>query len=269
MPERLDILANPRATRVRYVAGLSRRSARQRHDQFLVEGPQAVRELLAHAPSLVRDVYTTPAVAERERGPLASARRAGLWVHEVTPEVAEAMSPDAQGILAVASLPVSPGVAALRGARLAVLLPEVSDPGNAGTLLRIADAAGADVVVVCRGGVEVTNPKVVRASAGSLFHLPVVTGVSFEAAAAAARAAGLRLVGADAHSRRDVFSAARLHEPTAWVFGHEARGLSPAERAACDELLAVPLYGAAESLNVAAAAAICLYAAARAQRSGA
>ncbi len=267
MPERLDVLTNPRSARVRHVAGLSRRSARHRHRQFLVEGPQAVRELLLCAPGLVRDVYVTAAAASRDAGPLNRARSAGLHVHEVTPEVADAMSADAQGVLAVAELPPVTTLEVLDGARLVVLLPRVSDPGNAGTLLRVADAAGADAVVVCAGSVEVTNPKVVRASAGSLFHLPVVTGVSFAAAAAAARDAGLRLIGADARGA-DVFSAAALRSPTAWVFGHEAQGLSETEKAACDDLLAVPIHGRAESLNVAAAAAVCLYASARAQRSG-
>jgi len=267
MTERLDILTNPHSDRVKNVAGLSRRSARHRHRQFLVEGPQAVRELVAHAPSLVRDVYITEAMAGRERATVNRARSAGLFVHPVTPEVAEALSPDAQGILAVAALPSPGSLEALAGARLVVVLPRVADPGNAGTLIRIADAAGADVVVVCAGGVEVTNPKVVRASAGSLFHLPVVTGVPFDAVARGARRAGLRLLGADAAGAVDVFAAdAALTDPTAWVFGNEAQGLSAAERAACDRTVSVPIFGRAESLNVAAAAAVCLYESARAQR---
>lgn len=263
MTERLDVLDNPRSTRVGNVAGLSRRSARQRHRQFLVEGPQAVRELVSHAPGLVRDVYVTDAVAARERATVSRARAAGLYLHRVTAEVAAAMSPDAQGILAVATMPPPPGLEVLEGARLAVLLPRVSDPGNAGTLIRIADAAGAAAVVACHGSVEVTSPKVVRATAGSLFHLPVVTGVSFADAVGAARAAGLQVIGADAASPHSVFGLRdRLGAPTAWVFGHEAHGLSAPERELCDLLAAIPIHGRAESLNVAAAAAVCLYASA-------
>lgn len=264
MDERPDILTNPRADRVRQVAGLSGRSARLRHRQFLVEGPGPVRELLAHAPQLVRDLYVTQPMATREAPTVARARRAGRWVHLVSREVADAMSGDAQGILAVATLPEPATLEVLTGARLVLLLPQVSDPGNAGTLIRIADAAGAGAVVICRGGVEPTAPKVVRASAGSLFHLPVVTGVTWDAALAAARARGLWVLGADAAGSVDVLRAgAELARPTAWVFGNEAHGLG-AVRADCDAVASVPIFGRAESLNVAAAAAVCLYASAAA-----
>ncbi|MGM0384508.1 MAG: TrmH family RNA methyltransferase [Actinomycetota bacterium] len=267
MSERLDVLTNPRSARVGNVAGLSRRSARQRHRQFLVEGPQAVRELVTHAPGLVRDLYVTDSVAAREREVVARARATGLHLHRVSADVATAMSADAQGILAVANTPEPPGLDVLGRARLAVLLPHVADPGNAGTLIRIADAAGADAVVVCRGGVEVTSPKVVRASAGSLFHLPVVTGAGFGDAVAAARSGGLQVIGADAGANTSVFSLGReLARPTAWVFGNEAHGLSAAEGALCDLLASIPIHGRAESLNVAAAAAVCLYASAEALR---
>lgn len=256
MSERPESLANPRSDRVKRVAALSGRSARSRHRHFLVEGPQSVRELIRFRPDLVRDVYATAAHGEH----LDAARGAGLYAHEVTSEVAAAMSPDAQGVLAVAELPEKVGLAALSTARLAVVLPAISDPGNLGTLIRIADAAGADAVVVCRGGVEVTSPKVVRASAGSLFHLPVVTDVEFDDAARTARAAGLAVVGADGTAETSLFDPEfPAAEPTAWVFGNEAHGLTDAERAACDLLVAIPLYGHAESLNVAAAAAVCLY----------
>ncbi|MDO5495760.1 MAG: RNA methyltransferase [bacterium] len=262
MTERPEILTNPRSDRVRRVAGLSGRSARSRHGQFLVEGPQAVRELIRHRPELVRDVYATSSQGRF----LEEARGAGLYAHEVSEEVAAAMSADSQGILAVASLLVPAPLSVLDGARLVMVLPSVSDPGNAGTLIRIADAAGADAVVVCRGGVEITSPKVVRATAGSLFHLPIVTGVEFQGAVSAARSAGLTIVGADGGSSVSLFGGGfEAGRPTAWVFGNEAHGLSDAERELCDELVAIPLYGAAESLNVAAAAAVCLYRSAEAQ----
>ncbi|HHW83825.1 MAG TPA: RNA methyltransferase [Actinomycetales bacterium] len=263
MAERPDLLANPRADRVRKVAALAGRSARSRHGQFLVEGPQAVAELIRFAPELVRDVYATA-----DQGALLdAARQERLHAHEVSAEVAAAMSTDAQGVLAVANLPPPVPLSVLEGARLVMLLPSVADPGNAGTLIRIADAAGADAVVVCRGGVEVTSPKVVRASAGSIFHLPVVTGVSFPDAVSAARSAGLVLLGADGGAPLSLFSEGfEAGRPTAWVFGNEAHGLSAPEREACDHLVSIPLHGAAESLNVAAAAAVCMYRSAQAQR---
>lgn len=255
MAERPDLLANPRADRVRKVAALAGRSARSRHGQFLVEGPQSVRELIRFRPDLVRDLYYAGA-----HQPLADeARAAGLYAHEVTPEVGRALSPDAQGILAVAHTLPSASLDVLTGARLAVVLPAVADPGNAGTLIRIADAAGAEAVVVCSGGVEVTSPKVVRASAGSLFHLPIVTGVMFADAVEAARGASLAVVGADGAATDSLFGDFDAARPTAWVFGNEAHGLTDDERAACDQLVSIPLHGHAESLNVAAAAAVCLY----------
>ncbi|HZK06330.1 MAG TPA: RNA methyltransferase [Actinomycetaceae bacterium] len=263
--ERPEILANPRSDRVKKVAGLAGRSARLRHGQFLVEGPQAVGELIRFRPDLVRDVYGTD--APNPAGLLDEASAARLHTHRVSDAVARAMSPDAQGILAVADIPGPFSLAVLEDARLAVVLPAIADPGNTGTLIRIADAAGADAVIVCHGGVEVTNPKVVRASAGSLFHLPVVSGVPFDDVVEASRGAGLALVGADGGATLSLFDDAfPADRPTAWVFGNEAHGLSDGERVSCDALVSIPLYGHAESLNVAAAAAVCLYRSATAVR---
>ncbi|MDN5558678.1 MAG: RNA methyltransferase, partial [Ruaniaceae bacterium] len=164
MTERPEMLANVHAERVKKVAALSGRSARSRHGQFLVEGPGAVHELVTYAPHLVRDLYLAP---EFEADPAVQTARAhGLYVHLATREVLGAMSRDAQGILAVARTPTPLSLDVLDGARLAVLLPQASDPGNLGTLIRIADAAGADAVVVCSGSAEVTNPKVVRSTTG-------------------------------------------------------------------------------------------------------
>jgi TrmH family RNA methyltransferase len=152
---------------------------------------------------------------------------------------------------------------------LVTLLANVRDPGNAGTVLRTADAAGAQAVVFADASVDPYNGKCVRASAGSLFHVPVVAGVRLEEAAAAMRGAGLRILAADGRAGRsldDPDIQARLGEPTAWMFGNEAWGLPPDLVALADEPVAVPIYGQAESLNLAAAAAVCLYASARAQR---
>ena len=152
---------------------------------------------------------------------------------------------------------------------LVALLANVRDPGNAGTVLRTADAAGAQAVVFADASVDPYNGKCVRASAGSLFHLPVVAGARLEDAVAAMRAAGLRIVAADGRAGRsldDPDVQERLGEPTAWMFGNEAWGLPPDLVALADEPVAVPIYGKAESLNLAAAVAVCLYASVRAQR---
>jgi TrmH family RNA methyltransferase len=153
--------------------------------------------------------------------------------------------------------------------RLVVLLANVRDPGNAGTVLRTADAAGADAVVFTDASVDPYNGKCVRASAGSLFHLPVVVGSPLGRAACALREAGMRVLAADGNARRELDeldAAGGLRRPTAWLFGNEAWGLPSDLLALADEAIAVPIYGRAESLNLSAAAAVCLYTSARAQR---
>lgn len=150
-------------------------------------------------------------------------------------------------------------------ARLAVVLCAVRDPGNAGTLIRVADAVGADAVLMSGESVDPYNGKCVRASAGSLFHLPFATGLPVADAVAACRAAGLQVLAADADGAVNLEDAG-LGRPTAWMFGNEAWGLpGPAGRLA-DRTVRVPMYGQAESLNLATAGAICLYATVRAQR---
>jgi RNA methyltransferase, TrmH family len=152
------------------------------------------------------------------------------------------------------------------------VLANVRDPGNAGTVLRTADAAGARGVVFADASVDPYNSKCVRSSAGSLFHLPVVTGVSVGEAVTALRQAGLAVLAADGSATRrldDVDDAGQLAAPTAWLFGNEAWGLPAGLLELADEAVAVPIYGRAESLNLAAAAAVCLYTTARAQSRGA
>lgn len=205
-------LTNPRAERVRAVAALAGRPARERSGRFLVEGPQAVREAVRHAPGAVLAVYLSDEAAARHPEIEAAALGAGLAVRRGTTAVLDAMSADAQGVVAVAEQRVAALGDVLAGApRLVAFLVHVRDPGNAGTVVRAADAAGADAVVLSEGSVDVHNPKVVRATAGSLFHLPVVTGVPTVEAVAALRAAGLVVLAADgdgAHDLDDLLDAA-------------------------------------------------------------
>jgi TrmH family RNA methyltransferase len=283
-------LANPRADRVKQVRVLSGRSARSKHGQFLVEGPQGVREVVRHAGGDVRDVYLTEAAAARYAEIVDAALDGGLRVHVGTSEVLAAMSPDAQGVLAVVrtrSWALSEALEDLLTARraqgrplLAAVLATVRDPGNAGTVIRAADAAGADVVVLAGESVDLYNPKVVRSTAGSLFHLPVVAGPSLTETVAALRGAGCTVLAADGvgeHDLDDLLDVAGpasdrpggtpdLAASTAWVFGNEAWGLHEADRALADAVVRVPIRGRAESLNLATAATVCLYASSRAQR---
>jgi RNA methyltransferase, TrmH family len=256
---------------IRAARRLTKRAFRQRERAFLAEGPQAVAEAI-RCGAQVSELFVTGPARSRHHDLVTAVADAGVPVHmvsgEVMSELAQTVTP--QGLLAVCGFLDVPLASAVTPAtRLAVLLANVRDPGNAGTVLRTADAAGAQVVVFADASVDPYNGKCVRASAGSLFHLPVVAGASIQDAVAAMRQAGLRIIAADGGagcSLDDPDVRARLDEPTAWMFGNEAWGL-PADLAAlADEAVAVPIYGQAESLNLAAAAAVCLYASARAQR---
>lgn len=276
MPD--ELLSNPRADRVKAVRALAERATRRRHGRFLVEGPQAVREAVSPGGARVHDLYATHDAADRHPDVLAAARAADVRVRYGTPEVLDAMSADAQGLVAVADLVRADLADVLAtGPRLVAVLAHVRDPGNAGTVLRAADAAGADAVVLTASSVDVHNPKVVRSTAGSLFHLPVVTGPDLADVVAALRAAGLTVLaaaGTGAHDLDDLLDVAGtapagtpdLAAPTAWVFGNEAWGLRDEDLALADAAVRVPLRGRAESLNLATAAAVCLYASGRAQR---
>jgi TrmH family RNA methyltransferase len=217
----------------------------------------------------VHELLVTDAAAHRHADLVEAASAVGVNVSTVAEKTAAGMSETVtpQGIVAVCELLNVSLEHALAGRpRLVVVLAGVSDPGNAGTVVRTADAAGADAVVFAGQAVDPHGGKVVRASAGSLFHLPVASGASVTEALVACRAAGLRLVGTAGDAANGIDTAAGLAEPTAWVFGNEAAGLPPETRAALDAVSSVPIYGRAESLNLAAAAAVCLYASAFAQR---
>lgn len=267
---RSDILTNTGADRVKRVRSLARRPVRHRLGLFLAEGPQSVREAVLHRPDLVSDLYATPAATERYPEIAGAAAAGGVPTHTVSEAVLAAMSETEapQGLLAVCRVPTASLEAVLaQRPRLLCLLTHVRDPGNAGTVLRGADAAGADAVLVSDSSVDVLAPKVVRSSAGSLFHLPVVTGLEIAATIETLRAAGLRVLAADG-SGPGLLDDTDLQPPHAWVMGNEAWGLPEPVRALCDEVVRVPIYGRAESLNLAMAATVCLYASARAQRGG-
>ncbi|GLW19974.1 MULTISPECIES: TrmH family RNA methyltransferase [Microbispora] len=260
-------LTNIRSPRVKAARRLTKRAFRDRDRAFLAEGPQAVREALA-VKDVTAELFTTVEAEARHADIVAAAHAAGVPVHrasgEVMAELTQTVTP--QGLLAVCRfvhVPLAEAVAPT--SRLVAILAHVRDPGNAGTVLRTADAAGADSVVFTDASVDPYNGKCVRASAGSLFHLPVVTGTSVADAVRHVREAGLRVLAADGAGTRTLDEVA-LDEPTAWLFGNEAWGLPPELLALADEVVRVPIYGRAESLNLATAAAVCLYSSARVQR---
>ena len=182
-------------------------------------------------------------------------------------ELTETVTP--QGIVAVCRTVDVPLAAALDGSpRLVVACDQVRDPGNLGTVIRCADAFGADAVLITGDSVDLYNGKTVRASTGSMFHLPITSGADLGEAVEAARAAGLQVLGADGAGDWTIDglgAAGELSRPTMWVLGNEAWGLPPDRAALLDGLVALPMYGRAESLNLSTAAAVFLYASATAQ----
>jgi TrmH family RNA methyltransferase len=267
-------LLTARSGRVRAARRLLRRASRAEHRLFLAEGPQAVREALT-VSGCVREVFAVASAAAAHPGIHSAALRDAVpWQlvdEEALGSLAETVQP--QGLVAVCSFVDRPFADLLeRRPGLLAVCADVRDPGNAGTVVRCADAAGADGVVLAGSSVDPYNGKAVRASAGSLFHLPLVVEAgtpALLATLAALQQDGVRVLAADGAGELDLDDAqddGLLTGRTAWLFGNEAWGL-PAEIAAlADHRVAIPIHGRAESLNLATAAAVCLYASARARR---
>ncbi|MEU0072703.1 RNA methyltransferase [Streptomyces sp. NPDC006332] len=274
MPPTAPELISPRSPRVSAARRLARRNFRGKERLFLAEGPQAVREAAAHRDGggTLTDLFATVEAAERYADIIGAARSAGARVHladdDVIADISTTVTP--QGLVGICRFLDTPFEEVLRaGPKLVAVLAHVRDPGNAGTVLRCADAAGAEAVVLTDASVDLYNPKTVRASVGSLFHLPVAVGVPVEQAVAGLKDAGVRILAADGAGTDDLddeLDRGTMGGPTAWVFGNEAWGLPRETRALADAVVRVPIHGKAESLNLATAAAVCLYASARAQR---
>jgi TrmH family RNA methyltransferase len=250
---------------------LLRRKDRQSARRFLVEGPQAVSEALGR-PGTIIELIVADDSLDHHHALLDTAANAGAGIvvtsARAVDELAATVTP--QGLIAICHMVDVSAVDALADApQLAVLCNQVRDPGNLGTVIRCADAFGADAVLVSRDSVDVYNAKTVRATTGSLFHLPVAIGVDLTEAITLAHDSGLQVFGADAaaaHKINDLAESGELKRPTLWVMGNEAWGLPAEHRELLDRLVALPLYGRAESLNLSTAAAVFLYASATAQR---
>lgn len=239
---------------------------------FLVEGPHAVAAALAAPHHRVRELFITgPAMAQHDEL-VAAAGASGTDLRLVTDRVLDRLSDTvtSQGVVAVVATPAFDLEAVFTPRpELVAVLDQVADPGNAGTVIRAADALGADGVVLTRGSVDVWSGKAVRSSAGSVFSLPIVTGIGTPETLDRARAAGCAVLATASDGDvdlDDLLDAGQLAGLTAWVFGNEAHGLDDDTRGRADRVVRLPLHGRAESLNLAAAAAICLYASARAHR---
>ncbi|SPM36949.1 tRNA G18 (ribose-2'-O)-methylase SpoU, partial [Mycobacterium rhizamassiliense] len=252
-----------RSTRVVAAAKLHRHVGRRRAGRFLAEGPNLVEA--ASARGLVRELFATEAAAQRHASLLASLQAP---VQLVTERAAKALSDTVTpaGLVAVCDVPAT-GLADVLAAspRLVAVAVGIGEPGNAGTVIRIADAMGAAAVILAGHSVDPYNGKCLRASTGSIFAIPVVVEPDANAAVAALRAAGLQAVATtvDGEARLDEADEL-LAKPTAWLFGPESHGLPSELAKQADHRVRIPMSGGAESLNVAAAAAICLYQSARA-----
>ncbi|MCF2706299.1 RNA methyltransferase [Arcanobacterium haemolyticum] len=257
-------------------ARLHRREQRTKFQQMLVEGPQAVREVFAYAPELVRDLFATEDALERypEIRDLASSHQ--TWTHMVSTDDFRDLSVDAQGLLVVANMPEKLSLdSVLNSTTLAVATVAINDPGNVGTIIRTADAAGAGAVLMAKGSAETTAPKVIRSTAGSLFHLPVLSGLDVREIIDGAHHAGFQVLAADAAGEWELAalveaSAQRrllgaridgpdLSRPTMWLLGNEAHGFDRVDISAVDATVSIPIFGKAESLNVAIAGALGMY----------
>lgn len=248
---------------LRLVRRLGNRRGRDLTGRFLVEGRQAVREALA-LPSVVEDVIVQD---PGKHADLFEGYDVNVWRAEENQmrQLSDTVTP--QGIIAVCRQ-LDHGLDAISDAQLVVVCAQVRDPGNAGTVIRCADAFGADAVILTQGSVELHNPKTVRSTVGSMFHLPIITGITLADAVTHCRANGLQVLAADSDGAAlDLLAAeGALAAPTAWIMGNEAWGLPAEDAALADRVVSVPMWGSAESLNLSSAAAVCLYQSASAQR---
>ncbi len=247
-----------RSARVAAAVKLHRHVVRRRSNQFLAEGPNLVEA--ASARGLVREVFVTELAAQRHATLLATQQ---CPVHVVTERAAKALSDTVTpvGLVAVCDLPATGLQQALAGSpRLVAVAVEIGEPGNAGTVIRVADAMGAAAVILAGRSVDPYNGKCLRASAGSIFSLPVVSAPDVDAVFTAVRDAGLQALATTVDGGIRLDEADQLlSKPTAWLFGPESHGLAEEITDQADHRVRIPMSGGAESLNVAAAAAICLY----------
>jgi RNA methyltransferase, TrmH family len=250
-----------RSATVAAAVKLHRQVVRRRARRFLAEGPNLVEA--ASARGLVRDVFVTESAAQRHSLLLATQRSP---VHLVSERAAKALSDTVTpaGLVAVCEMPATRLQDVLAGSpRLIAVAVEISEPGNAGTLIRVAHAMGAAAVILVGHSVDPYNGKCLRASAGSIFSIPVVVAPDAHAAVGALRAARLQVLATTVDGETSLDDA-ELAAPTAWLFGPESHGLSAEIADEADHRVRIPMSGGAQSLNVASAAAICLYQSARA-----
>jgi RNA methyltransferase, TrmH family len=261
-----DAPLTPANPRVKEARKLSRRTVRTERRLFLADGPKAVEAALGRGVTV--EVFVTHAAAEHYAALVTAAPRTTYVDDRALAALSDSVTP--AGIVALCSFLDVPLVEALGSAThpgLVTIAADVRDPGNAGTLIRTSDALGVQAVVLTGHSVDVYNPKTVRASVGSLFHLPVSLEPDPATAVASARAVGLTVLAAAGDGELDLDDVAEaLSRPVAWLFGNEAWGLPRELARLADHRVRIPIQGDAESLNLSTAAAICLHETARVRR---
>lgn len=264
------MIQDPSQAEIKGVAKLTKKEARSETGLFLLEGPQGLKEALER-PKLIEKLFATESFEQKHPELILRARDSRVNVSLVSESILKELSDTTtpQGVVAVCQqFHVSMEDVLASKPKLVAFLAQIRDPGNAGTVLRAADAAGADAVVFSKGSVDIYNPKVVRSTTGSMFHLPFVIDADIPSSLNKFKEAGLVVLGADvAGNSLASIDSSELAKPTLWLFGNEAWGLEPEVSALADQLVQVPIFGAAESLNLATAASVCLYASAFAQNS--
>lgn len=254
-----------RTPRIVNAAKLHRSSARKKAEQFIIEGENAVDA--AVSTGAARDIFVTEKAAERFADILTAAGFMDVYVHPITDRAAKSLSDTATttGLFALCEPVLWNAGKILAGGPSLVSVPVLtSEPGNAGTLIRTSDAMGADGVIFAGDSVDPLGCKVARASAGSLFHIPVAREQNIKDVLGQLRARKLQVLATSADGEADLADV-DLTQPTAWLFGNEAHGLGSELLGEADLRVRIPIRGRAESLNLATAAAICLYESARAQ----
>ena len=260
---------SPRSGRVKAARKLARRPVRAEHRLFLAEGAKALTEAL-HSGGVV-EVFATEAASEQYAALRKAVDDAGVPWFPVSDDAIASLSGAVtpQGVVAVCRFLDVDLDTVLEQRGPLVICADVRDPGNAGTVIRTADAAGAVGVVLSGNSVDLYNDKTVRSTVGSLWHLPIAVAEDPADCVRRAQAAGFVVLAADATGETDLFEAERsglLDQRVAWLFGNEAWGLPDDLAALAEHRVAIPIFGRAESLNLSTAAAVCLYASARASR---
>ena len=262
-----EVLTNVRAPKVARARRLLKRGFRESDGAFLAEGPQACRE--GALAGKVTELFLTQEGLDRYPEIVATVENSGAEITLCNSTVIEQFSSTVtpQGMTAVVRMwDQNPDAIFHASAKLVVALTAVRDPGNAGSVIRVADAAGADGVIMSSDSVDLFNPKVVRSSVGSLFHLPIAIGQNLAETISTARSNGMQVLAADTGGI-SLYGDADLAKPTLWIFGNEAWGIPKEVLELVDHVVSIPIYGQAESLNLATASALCLYASATAQSS--